>query len=102
MKIFQFFKKDNMLFGVAMGVLLPLICYGIFSYLADIFEAKHNGTPIMQKSTIQVVSVVLNVLTFRIYMINLKFDKTGKGILLATFVYAILFFITNKDALFGL
>jgi hypothetical protein len=87
------FKKDNWILGVSLGIIVPLVVYGI------IFSAvKYWGTIdetlniyIIKASTMHLAGIFVNMFTFRYYMVNLKFDKTGRGILLATFAYAGLF-----------
>lgn len=86
-------KKDNWILGIALGAIVPLAIYGII-----LFVMKNWGTIdevrelyYMRKSTMQLVGIFCNMFTFRYYMVNLKLDKTGRGILLATFIYAGIF-----------
>jgi hypothetical protein len=44
---------------------------------------------------VQIISLVVNLLLMRYYLINLKADKTGRGILLVTFIVGITLFIIN-------
>jgi hypothetical protein len=50
---------------------------------------------IIQISTIELVSIAGNLLPFRYYMVKLKYDKTGRGMLVITMVYAVIFVILN-------
>ena len=77
------FRIDNILFGIVIGSLLPAIFILGFNFLfLDYLQAD------LTEDTIYVLSVLINFLIFRIYMINMEMDKTGRGILLATFLYA--------------
>ncbi len=92
-------KKDNWLLGILLGGLMPLVIYllilgamkqwGTISEQPDIYYLK--------KSTMLLIGIFSNLFTFRYYMVNLKFDKTGRGILLTTFVYAGIFFYQNLN-----
>ncbi len=83
-------KKDNWILGIALGILLPLVVYGI------IFFAMHKWGRIdstlslyfIKESTMQLAGIFANMFIFRYYMVNLKYDKTGRGILMSTFLYA--------------
>ena len=86
-------KKNSWLLGIALGILMPLTSYAIM-YYANIFisEEIFNKPPIFRDLTIRVLAIVSNILVFRYYMVNLKYDYTGRGILLVTFIAVIMFF----------
>ncbi|MBW6479777.1 MAG: hypothetical protein K0B37_10135 [Bacteroidales bacterium] len=92
-------KKDNWALGIIMGLVVPLIVYGIILTIVRTYGVvdEIRGIYMMKTSTMQLIGVFSNLFTFRYYMVNLKFDKTGRGILLATFIYAGLFFYFNLD-----
>lgn len=89
----QFFKKNNLLFGLGTGALLPLPVYGIFWVLDQLMKSTGLWHGLHQPQNIYLLSLVGNLILLRIYLINLKSEKTGRGILLMTFVYAITFFV---------
>lgn len=84
------FKKDNWTLGIAMGLLLPAIVYVIVYFIMRQWGTIDDSLNIyfLKESTMQLVGIFTNMFIFRYYMVNLKYDKTGRGILLATFVYA--------------
>lgn len=92
-------KKDNWALGVIMGLLLPLIVYGIIFTIVRTYGVvdEIRGIYMMKQSTMQLIGIFSNLFTFRYYMVNLKYDKTGRGILLATFIYAGVFFYQNLN-----
>ncbi|MDR0603234.1 MAG: hypothetical protein LBG80_02890 [Bacteroidales bacterium] len=87
--------KDNLLLGIALGVLVPLISFGILYGISVIF-APEGKDYLIKISTIVLVSVFLNLFTLRYYLLKLKFDKTGRGILLVTFILAIAYFTMSS------
>jgi hypothetical protein len=89
----QFFKKNNFLFGLGTGLLVPFPVLGFF-WLLD-FLMKQTGIwhGLHQPQNILLLSLVGNLVLIRIYFINLKSDKTAKGILLMTLVYVVIFFL---------
>ncbi len=83
-------KKDNWLLGIILGGVSPLVIYfalvAAIEYWASIDKRLHPA--LIEKSTLLLVGIFVNMFIFRYYMVNLRFDKTGRGILLATFIYA--------------
>ncbi len=83
----KIFYRNNLWFGALLGALIPLVTY--FALDAGIEASKDDsGVRYLDEGTVQVVSIVFNVFLFRWYMLTLKFDETGKGMLLSTFIYA--------------
>ena len=90
-------KKDNWALGIIMGLVVPMIVYGIVLTIVRTYGVvdEIRGIYMMKPSTMQLIGIFSNLFTFRYYMVNLKYDKTGRGILLATFIYAGVFFYFN-------
>jgi hypothetical protein len=88
----NFFKRDSWSLGIILGIVVPLIMFGLLAATEALFSTG-SADHIFRLSTRIVISVFCNLLPFRHYMVKLKFDKTGRGILLDTFIFAIIFFI---------
>lgn len=86
------FKKDNFIFGLLLGSVIPLIVYTLLEQLVTI-EIKGVIQPRFDQATNLVLSLVANILPFRQYMQKGNYEKTGKGILLMTFVYAMIYMV---------
>ncbi len=88
-------KKDSWWLGAIIGVFLPAVIFGLI-YLVitivglDIGETK--STKYLEISNIMLLSIIINLFPFRYYMVNHKFDKTGRAILVATVIYIAVFF----------
>ncbi|MEO6290115.1 MAG: hypothetical protein ABIO76_09355 [Ginsengibacter sp.] len=88
------FKKDNFVFGLALGLIAPMIGFMIFKLykfqgltLAEMLQwIKFNPNLITVSIS---VSLMANAILFTIY-INGHRDKTGKGIFVLTIIYAII------------
>ena len=88
------FKKDNFIFGMALGFIAPLIGFMLYKFvkfkefsLADMFQfLKLNPNLI---SVFISVSLLADAVLFTIY-INGHRDKTAKGIFTLTLIYAII------------
>lgn len=77
-----------------MGVVIPAVLYGILHLINSNVENK-VGNNYFTEFMLQILSLVPNVLLLRYYLISLKADKTGRGILAVTFVIGIVLFILN-------
>jgi uncharacterized membrane-anchored protein len=91
--MFKFLKKDSFLMGIVIGIILPAIVFGILYYIIKTFPNPATGLPVMKISTLLILGIVPNALALRYYLVNLKADKTGRGILFVTFLLAIGFMI---------
>ena len=81
----EFFKKNNIWLGTAIGLQLPLLLYVLFDWLKTMHPLY------VKDGFLNVVCIGVNFLIFR-YYVKKEIDKTAQGVLLATFLYAFLFF----------
>ncbi len=88
------FKKDNLRFGMIMGLVAPVISLVIY-YFVKFFPLYSVGdflfflrTNRSQITAVSVPCLVLNIALFTFY-INSQRDKTARGIFAATLIYAI-------------
>ena len=90
----MFFKKDNFIFGLALGFIAPLMGFMIYKFVKfksfTLYEMlqwlKLNPNLI---SVFISVSLMANAILFTIY-INGHRDKTAKGIFVLTLLYAVI------------
>ena len=85
-------KKDTYLTGLLTGIRVPVIFYGLL-YLIDILLFNTMGAHLTsQYHYLYLLSVAVNIILFRYCFVALKVEKTGKGILLVTIVYILIYF----------
>jgi hypothetical protein len=90
----MFFRKDNLIFGLALGAIAPLMGFLIFKLykfqslsLSEMLQwLKFNPNLISASISF---SLLANAILFTIF-INGHRDKTAKGIFLVTVIYAII------------
>ena len=88
------FKKDNFIFGLALGLIAPMIGFLVYKLIkfkglsiSEMFQwMKFNPNLITVSIS---VSLLANAILFTIY-INGYRDKTTKGIFIMTIIYAII------------
>lgn len=90
------YKKDHFVFGLGMGIIIPVFLFGIIwlmnYFLFQIDVAKYY----LDLKTHVLISFFGNLFPMRYYFINLKYEKTGRGLLLVTFALVLVFFAFNK------
>lgn len=80
------FRRNNLYLGIALGACLPALAILLVEFLK--VELRTG----MRESTIYMICIGLNALLFRQFYKKEKED-TAKGVLLVTFIYALIFFI---------
>ncbi len=88
-------KKDSWGLGIGVAIGLPLVVFGILTLIKVITIKTAGFNPFLKDSTVELISIFINMFTLRYYLVKLTFDKTGRGILLVTFIMAIAFFVVN-------
>jgi hypothetical protein len=89
-------KKDNMAFGVLIGLVLPTLVYGLLWFISLLVKAEGVWARPFQPENMMLLSVMLNLIPMRIYLVRYKFSKTGQGVLLITFLLVIGYFIYRR------
>ncbi len=88
------FKKDNLKFGILLGILGPLLAmviyyFWVFSRTIRFSEYLYVLTHNKQLLTaISSISLLANAVLFTVY-INSHRDKTAKGVFVATLIYGV-------------
>jgi hypothetical protein len=89
-------KKDSIWLGLAIGIVLPGLLYCILYLISLLIETHSYFSRPFQGNKMLLISLVINLVTIRIYFVNLKMDRTGRGIILATFLIGMAFFLVFK------
>jgi hypothetical protein len=76
-------NKDHIGAGVIIGIVLPLVLYTIFILGMDM-SGRYVTNAVSEK--FQLVLIAVNAIIMRQFMIKREQDKTGRGILLVTFI----------------
>lgn len=94
-------KKDNYIFGLLIGIVSPLALFGLIYGINYLLMMMGVAKYFLDFQTHVFVSLFGNLIPIRYYFVNLTYDKTGRGVLLITFVVILIFF-AFKDILFDL
>ncbi len=94
----EFLKKDNYLLGVLLGLILPLFFYGVL-YVLDLLVFQLMGAHVVEfPRYLYLLATIINLYPIRVYLVNLKFEKSGKGVLLVSLLEIIAYFLLFYNA----
>lgn len=101
-RFFNFLRKDSIGMGVVIGFVVPSVLFGIlFAIFAVLVKANPDmlvNNPSLQRTIIPkliLISLIPSLLILRHYLLKLKYDKTGRGIIISTFVLGLVFVIVQ-------
>lgn len=101
-RFFNFLRKDSIGMGVVIGFVAPAVLFGIlFAIFAVLVKANPDmlvNNPSLQRTIIPkliLISLIPSLLILRHYLLKLKYDKTGRGIIISTFVLGLVFVIVQ-------
>tara|TARA_B100000780_G_scaffold269426_1_gene228221 strand:+ start:742 stop:1035 length:294 start_codon:yes stop_codon:yes gene_type:complete len=84
------FRKDSMLIGIVIGLVLPAIGYAIFYLGMDVADKFISARA---SENMQLFLIALNAVVMRQFMVKREQDNIGKGILMVTMAAALIHFI---------
>jgi hypothetical protein len=85
-------KKDHIIFGILIGLVIPVLFYALILLINFILVNAKVVEIYLNKEAHVLLGITGNLIPIRYYFVNLKLDKTGRGLLLVTFILIILFF----------
>ena len=80
----KIFKRDKLVSGLLLGLLLPLALYGIMVGLLQ-WQGKFFGPNFHENC--QLLLIAVNALIMRHFMLTRDQENIGKGVLGATFIW---------------
>lgn len=96
-KFIQKINRDSWAFGAFLATASPFLALFSFYYFFLFLSALFNFEAIAIEK-FYLLSVAVNLLLLRYYLVNVKQMKTGKSILAVTFFMIVLFFVLNTNS----
>lgn len=88
----RWLKRDNFVLGIILGLVLPGVLFFVIRGAEHLLETLWRAVSLRFHYAL-LLSTIINLFSLRYYLVTLKYDKTGRGILSVTFVYIILYFV---------
>jgi len=92
MKLPDFFRKDSFVLGVVFGIALPVVFYFFLLMVDQLVLALFGRHLTHEHHLLYLLSTIVNLLPVRYYLIKLKLEKTGLGILAITAILILVYF----------
>ncbi len=89
----NFLKKDNYILGAILGIVLPVLLYGLLLLVDSLLLSLMGGSMVEDPRYFYLLSTLINLYPIRVYLVSFKFEKSGKGVLLVSFIEIILYFL---------
>ena len=86
-------KKDEFWLGMLIGLVLPGIFFSLLYLITLLLENGSYFDMVLSFNKILLISIFINLLPIRYYFVNLKFDLTGRGLILITFTLLLFYFL---------
>jgi hypothetical protein len=87
------FRQDSFWMGLFLGTLIPALIFGLLELIILFLPQQIRDGNVFTLQRMILISIIPNLFLLRYYLLKLKYDLTGRGILAITFVIAILFII---------
>jgi uncharacterized BrkB/YihY/UPF0761 family membrane protein len=92
------FKKDNFSLGFLIGIILPIPVAIVLALILRIFQKYLQLVQGVQQIDMLLLSLAANLIWMRYLFVKSKADHSGRGLLLATVAWAVVFFIFLKNS----
>lgn len=92
MKLPDFLKKDSFILGIAMGIVLPFVFYFLLLLIDLLFLELFSRHLARSQHLLYLLSVIVNLIPVRYYLVKLKMEKTGLGVLAVTAILILVYF----------
>jgi RsiW-degrading membrane proteinase PrsW (M82 family) len=86
-------RKDSLWMGLAVGFLIPLLIFFLLKLMVYFLPQEIKDANVFNLQRLILISIIPNVFLLRYYLLKLKYDLTGRGIVAMTFIIGIIFII---------
>jgi RsiW-degrading membrane proteinase PrsW (M82 family) len=88
-------RQDSFWMGLILGFLIPAIIFGVLELVIYFLPHEIMNANVFTLERLILICIIPNVLLLRYYLLKLKYDLTGRGILAITFIIGIIFAIIH-------
>ncbi len=87
-------KKNNLFLGIGLAAVAPALSFMVLYFLNDLFQHwLRDGQMILTLDTMLMTAIFLNLFIFMPYLKTNQYERTGRGVLLVTFVGVVVLFL---------
>ena len=100
MQVKNWLRRDDYLLGVILGLIIPIPVYFLFIILVGLAQEYMHILGRIRQTDLFLLGIAVNLVVMRHYMVKLRFEKTGKALLVLTVILILSFFIFLKNSNF--
>ena len=86
-------RQDSFWMGLLLGFLIPACIFGLLELIFYFLPQQIKTADVFTLQRLILISIIPNIILLRYYLLKLKYDLTGRGILAITFIIGIIFVI---------
>jgi len=98
MQLKKWLFSDKYSLGILLGLIIPLPAAFIFTILLRLAQNYLHVFARVRDMDMLLLGLAVNLIVMRYYLVKLKFEKTGKSLMVLTVVLIILFLIFLKNS----
>jgi hypothetical protein len=98
MQFKKWLDKNEYSLGILLGLFIPVPAAFIFFILLRLAQHYLLVFAQVRDMDMLLIGLAVNLIVMRYYLVNRKFDKTGKSLMILTVVLIILFLIFLKNS----
>jgi len=98
MSIKNWLHNDRISLGVILGLFVPIPAGILFALILRLIQNNLFVLNGVRDADMLLLGMSLNLIIMRFYLVKLKFEKTGKALLVVTVFMIVLFFIFLKNS----
>ena len=83
---------DNFYFGIVTAILGVALSYFLLYGLRVVVVGQYGYSTALAEPKLQMIAIAVNIILFRLVMVNLKKERVGRGILFTTVVLTFIYF----------
>lgn len=96
----KWLHNDKISLGIILGLIAPIPALILFMVLLRLFQTYMHMFVRVRDADMFLLGLAVNLIIMRYYIVKLKFEKTGKTLLVLTVLLILLFFLFLKNSTF--
>lgn len=98
MQLKKWLNSDKYSLGVLLGLIIPVLAALVFTILIRLVQNYLHVFTRVRDMDMLLLGLAVNLIVMRYYLVKLKFEKTGKSLMVLTVVMIIVFLIFLKNS----
>ncbi len=97
MSVKNWLTNDKLSLGVMIGLAIPLPAALLFASILRLIQINFHILARTRLTDMLLLGIAVNLVIMRYYFLKLKFENTGKGIMIVTLILILAFFLFLRN-----